>query len=43
MVNLRMFYRRRLLVLACLPTLLGAAPGEYFGIHVINEPKGWNS
>jgi hypothetical protein len=30
-------------VLACLPTVLGAAPGEYFGIHVIDEPTGWNN
>jgi hypothetical protein len=29
-----------LLVLSCLPALLGAAPEDYFGIHVIDESTG---
>jgi hypothetical protein len=35
-----MSFRRLLLVLPCLPALLGAAPEEYFGIHVIDEQTG---
>ncbi len=37
---MRMVFRRLLLVLSCLPVLLGAAPEEYFGIHVIDESTG---
>jgi hypothetical protein len=37
---MRMSFRRLLLVLPCLPTLLGAAPADYFGIHVIDEHTG---
>ena len=35
-----MFFRRLLLVLSSLPVLLGAAPEDYFGIHVIDESTG---
>jgi len=35
-----MVFRRLLLVLSCLPALLGAAPEDYFGIHVIDESTG---
>ncbi len=35
-----MSFRRLLLVLSCLPALLGAAPVDYFGIHVIDESTG---
>ena len=35
-----MNFRRLLLVLSFLPALLGAAPEDYFGIHVIDENTG---
>jgi hypothetical protein len=35
-----MNFRRLLLVLSALPALLGAAPEDYFGIHVIDESTG---
>ena len=35
-----MSFRRLFLALSCLPALLGAAPDDYFGIHVVDESTG---